>query len=107
MAFCTTCGNEIDDKASICIKCGVPTQNLNKEQSSQDETLLAVLGGLGVFGLTIFIPILGVILGVVLTAVFLQSKQKAAKAIGLATAGAVVFNILAFLVFYLFLFSIS
>ncbi len=25
--FCKNCGKEIDDKATVCIHCGVPTAN--------------------------------------------------------------------------------
>ncbi|AEV99726.1 hypothetical protein A4D02_26425 [Niastella koreensis] len=29
--FCTNCGNQIDDKAVVCVKCGAPTSNYNKQ----------------------------------------------------------------------------
>ena len=31
--FCSNCGAQIDDKAVVCIKCGVATANLNKDNS--------------------------------------------------------------------------
>ncbi len=95
MAFCTACGNEIDDKASVCLKCGVPTEKYpNPVQSTEDETLLTVLGTLGVFFLTIFIPVFGVVLGVVLGIVFWNSKPKAAKAIIITTIVTFIFYLI-------------
>jgi hypothetical protein len=32
--FCSNCGNQIDDKAVICVKCGVPTNNTNQTSST-------------------------------------------------------------------------
>ncbi len=32
--FCANCGNQIDDKAVICVKCGVPTNNMNQASST-------------------------------------------------------------------------
>lgn len=29
--FCQNCGAEIDDKAAICVKCGVPTNNFTQQ----------------------------------------------------------------------------
>ena len=31
--FCANCGNQIDDKAVICVKCGVATNNLSQTTS--------------------------------------------------------------------------
>ncbi|MDE6001383.1 MAG: zinc ribbon domain-containing protein [Clostridia bacterium] len=46
--FCTNCGNEINDNAVICTKCGVATQNFginNKaaELKKESNTLSSVL----------------------------------------------------------------
>ncbi len=36
--FCNHCGKEIDDKAIICVNCGVPTLNFaNKNQSLNEQ----------------------------------------------------------------------
>ncbi len=37
--FCTSCGNEINDNAVICPKCGVPTNNYiaNRNQSNGES----------------------------------------------------------------------
>jgi hypothetical protein len=31
--FCSNCGAQIDDKAVVCIKCGVSTKNMNPEST--------------------------------------------------------------------------
>ena len=58
--FCSNCGAQIDDKAVICVKCGVATNNLNNETSILGSApagrfewltvllLCFFLGGLGV-----------------------------------------------------------
>lgn len=48
--FCTHCGKEIDDKAVVCIHCGCPTANKNKEERGFTEAYLLCwfLGSLGI-----------------------------------------------------------
>jgi TM2 domain-containing membrane protein YozV len=50
--FCPNCGNQIDEKAIICLKCGVATDNSNPTVGTCDwlTTLLLCffLGSLGV-----------------------------------------------------------
>ncbi|MBU0997757.1 MAG: TM2 domain-containing protein [Firmicutes bacterium] len=54
--YCSNCGKEIDDKAAICIHCGVPT-NHYKNVNTQDMTLKSKLAaGL----LAIFVGSLGI-----------------------------------------------
>jgi len=49
--FCKNCGKEIDDKASVCVNCGVsviqPNQSLDKSRITAGIFAL-LLGGLGV-----------------------------------------------------------
>ncbi len=33
--FCTNCGAQIDDKAVVCVRCGVATPNMNKLTGAQ------------------------------------------------------------------------
>ena len=35
--YCVHCGNEINDKAVICPKCGVPTSNYNSAEKSGEK----------------------------------------------------------------------
>lgn len=67
--FCSKCGNEIMDEAVICPKCGCKTGNLaeNKDDS--------VSGGL--MAVSILVPIIGVILGIIYLC---QKKTKAGTA---------------------------
>jgi hypothetical protein len=37
--FCKTCGNELDNQALICPKCGVPTANYNKTATTQSSVI--------------------------------------------------------------------
>lgn len=48
--FCKNCGKEIDDKAAICVHCGVNIKNSQSEGKSWITTLLLCLffGGFGV-----------------------------------------------------------
>jgi len=51
--YCRNCGKEIDDKAVICVYCGVPTDI--RYPQNQD------VGGAGICILSFLIPIIGVI----------------------------------------------
>jgi TM2 domain-containing membrane protein YozV len=52
--FCSNCGNEISDRAAICVKCGVPTSNMTAAiQGGSKSRLVYILlgvflGGLGI-----------------------------------------------------------
>lgn len=35
--FCSKCGKEIDNEAVICIHCGCPTQNFNKNSNNSQK----------------------------------------------------------------------
>ena len=60
--FCSKCGNEIDDEAVVCLKCGCKTNNFTRASEAPSETD-NVSGGLVV--LSICFPIVGIILGIV------------------------------------------
>lgn len=47
--FCINCGKDIDDKAAICVGCGVATKNNDISEKSWITTLLLCifLGGFG------------------------------------------------------------
>ena len=74
MAFCRNCGAEIDEKAIICPKCGVPQKDLNKSLDTFNDN-----GGF-LWGLLGFcVPIAGLILYLV----WKDSKPKTSKAAGI------------------------
>ena len=53
--YCKNCGSEIDDKAAICPKCGVPVRQINQvNEDDAPSTGFAVLG--------FFFPLIGLIL---------------------------------------------
>lgn len=84
MAYCRNCGSEIDDKAVICPKCGVPqttVSNYNSNSSINDN------GGLGWGILGFFIPIVGLILFLV----WKDTKPKTSKAAGIGALVSVIF----------------
>ena len=51
--YCKNCGKEIDDKAVICVHCGVATNGSNSISNDNDKSFVAALllclffGGLG------------------------------------------------------------
>ena len=63
--FCSKCGNEIDDEAMICPKCGCATANMGnmKKSSSQSDESSGLATCAIVFA--ILMPIVGLILGIV------------------------------------------
>lgn len=90
MAFCKNCGQEIDDKAVICPKCGVA-------QETKPEVVDN--GGFGWGLLGCCIPIVGLILFLV----WKDTKPKTAKAAGI---GALVCVIL-LIIYYIAVFAIG
>lgn len=83
--FCKNCGKEIDDKAAVCINCGVETKSV------QDN------GGFGWGVLGCCVPIVGLILFIV----WKDTKPKSAKSAGIGALIAVgciiVFYVLIFI----------
>ena len=88
--FCKNCGKEIDDKASVCIHCGVST---NSKPEVVDN------GGFGWGLLGCCIPIVGLILFLV----WKDTKPKSAKSAGI---GALVSAIIIVLL-YVFIFILG
>ncbi|GAA0086357.1 hypothetical protein UT300007_27960 [Clostridium sp. CTA-7] len=88
--FCKNCGKEIDDKASICVHCGVST---NSNPAVVDN------GGFGWGLLGCCIPIVGLVLFLV----WKDTKPKSAKAAGI---GALV-SVLLIVLLYVFIFVIG
>jgi hypothetical protein len=58
--FCNNCGAEIDNKAVICVKCGVPTNNANTPQNIFTEMPLGRYDWLTTLLLCFFVGCLGV-----------------------------------------------
>ncbi len=71
MAFCKNCGQEIDDKAVVCVHCGV--------SQAPEQAPVVDNGGFGWGLLGCCIPLVGLILFLV----WKDSKPKSAKAAGI------------------------
>lgn len=78
MKYCSNCGAEIDEKAVICVKCGVPVSGSNVSQP-QNTTQKSGHGGataslvLGIIGLVFAIISLLISLGVVYSTSYVSS----------------------------------
>lgn len=73
--YCGNCGNQVDEKAYICPKCGgVVNNNLN----GKDTINVVDNGGIGWAFLGFFFPVVGLILYLV----WKDSKPKSAKSAG-------------------------
>lgn len=90
MMYCKNCGAEIDDKAVICPKCGVPVVDMPTTPAVIDN------GGFGWGLLGCCIPVVGLILFLV----WKDTKPKTAKATGI---GALV-SVGLIIAWYLFVF---
>ncbi len=98
--FCKKCGAEIMDDAVICVKCGSPTDNFtNTKKKSYDLRLRdanePANGGLII--LSILIPIVGIIMGIVNLA---KGKTRSGKAYLIA-------GIVSFVVYLIIIVSIN
>lgn len=61
--YCKNCGKEIHDEAVMCVHCGVPTDNMMKGKRNNVDSASPANGGLIV--LSVLIPLVGIILGIV------------------------------------------
>lgn len=79
--FCTNCGNELDDRAIMCPKCGVAlTQATNASDGSSNG--MAIAG----FILSFFIPLLGLIFSII----GLKRSKETNNGKGLSIAGIII-----------------
>ena len=95
--FCKNCGKEIDDKASICIHCGVAVE---KKSENTETNVLAIVG----FVLSFFIALAGLICSII---GYKRAPQFGGKGKNFALAGiiiSIVSMVLGF-IFYIFAFS--
>lgn len=92
--FCQNCGKEIDDKAAICIHCGVQTGvKLNQDNDEDNGSI-----GWGVLGFCV--PIAGLILFLV----WKDTKPKCSKAAGIGALASSITLVVGMILFYLFMF---
>ena len=68
--FCKNCGKEIEDKATVCVHCGVPTAN------AQPQQVVVTGGQTNGFAIAVFIlSFFGGILGLIFSIVGLQKSK--------------------------------
>lgn len=66
--YCSRCGKEIVDEAVVCIGCGCPVQPIRSPSQSMSNSEIDKWSGGAMTGLvigSIFIPLLGIVLGII------------------------------------------
>lgn len=83
--YCNNCGSQIDDKAAVCPKCGVPVQGsgLTKLEQTGKTNTLAIVG----FILSFLISVAGLICSIIARK---QIRETGEQGMGLATAGMII-----------------
>lgn len=76
--YCKNCGSEIDDRAVVCIKCGVPTEIHPVNDEFSGISIAAII-------CAFFVPLAGFILGLIG-----MQNAKNQKSKSLAMAGMIV-----------------
>lgn len=109
--FCKNCGKEIDDRAAVCVYCGVPT-GLNEQAAVAPQKKV---NGFGIAGFIIGLLSLyfGVyflvvsIVGLVLSIIGMVNKKKYSSCNGLAIAGLVlsIISLVFWVIIYIFAFA--
>ena len=80
--FCTNCGNELDDRAIMCQKCGVALTQTTNASNGSSSNGMAIAG----FILSFFIPLLGLIFSII----GLKRSKETNNGKGLSTAGIII-----------------
>ena len=78
--YCRNCGSEIDDRAAVCPKCGVPT---GVKAEGQSTNVLAIVG----FVLSFFMSIAGLVCSIIARK---QIRESGEKGMSFATAGMII-----------------
>ena len=65
MKYCSNCGSEIDEKAVICVKCGVPVNNNMNTVQNYNQTPAEPKQGHGAATASLILGILGLIAGII------------------------------------------
>ena len=65
MKYCSNCGSEIDEKAVICVKCGVPVNNNMNTVQNYNQAPAEPKQGHGAATASLILGILGLIAGII------------------------------------------
>ncbi len=112
--YCRNCGHEIDDRAVICVHCGVATNfiqfnpNVQPEPQKVNGLALAgmIVGIVGALGLSYFFCITSIV-GLILSIIGLNKVKECKSGKGFAIAGIIVSAVSLFFwgLFWLMIFS--
>ncbi len=94
--YCKNCGAQIDDRAVVCPKCGVPVKN----------TALDDAPNAGFFVLGLIIPLAGLILFIALNSKSPLKAKSAGKGALIGFIARIVLYILAVFLFFLLIYAI-
>lgn len=81
--FCQNCGNQIDDNADVCIKCGCLINKSTKITEEKPINAMAIVG----FVFSFILDIVGLICSIIARN---QCKKTGEKGMELATAGMII-----------------
>ena len=88
--FCKNCGKEIDDKAEICVYCGVSVKEAKEEEKKKTNAF--GIAGFVVALLSLWLGLyfcIASIVGLVLSVVGMKNSKECTSCNGLAIAGLV------------------
>ncbi|MBQ7236802.1 MAG: zinc ribbon domain-containing protein [Clostridia bacterium] len=96
--FCTNCGKEIDEKAVVCIHCGVAVKKEQPDsvEHSQSKTGIGVLMG-------ILLGLIGLLIGVLMYPANTIARKTFIKGWGITFAICAVLTIVLYIIFYFIL----
>lgn len=109
--YCTNCGRQIDDRAAICVYCGVPTDNYVAPNGASKQPSAEKVNGFGIAGFVLSIVSIwfGIffcitpLIGLIFSIIGMVNKPKCNKCNGLAVAGLVI-NIVFFSIWFMYWF---
>ncbi len=84
--FCTNCGNELDDRAVLCPKCGISQNQQVETNNNSSKNSMSVAG----FILSFIFPLLGLIFSII----GLNKSKQTNTGRGLSIAGIIISSVI-------------
>lgn len=103
--FCSKCGNEIDNEALICPKCGCATANMEAQKSTVSDVVSGETSTMATCAIVfaILIPIVGFILGIIGVVKYKTDAYKKRSIAAIILSSVLwIANIVALILFYYF-----